>query len=148
WFVIESWIIVTSISFAFSIPVLLSSYYTVNLFISSLRYPRILSNIDPPKENLPLVSVLIASYNEKFVIGRTLDAIRDLEYPAAKIQVIVADDSTDDTRTLIDEKVKELNSSGIVTLVSRRNNREGFKRGALNHAAPLLRCEYVLLLDD
>jgi cellulose synthase/poly-beta-1,6-N-acetylglucosamine synthase-like glycosyltransferase len=145
--VVEPWIIITSISLAFSIPVLLSSYYTVILFVSSLRYPRILGNIDPPRENLPLVSVLIASYNEKFVIGRTLDAIKDLDYPTGKIQVIVADDSTDDTRSVIDEKVKELNSSGILTLVSRRNIREGFKSGALNHAAPLLRGEYVLLLD-
>src|SRR5437879_12770629 len=47
----------------------------------------------------------------------------------------------------MDKKVGDLNSSGIVTLVSRRNNREGFKSGALNHAAPLLRGEYVLLLD-
>ncbi len=96
---------------------------------------------------MPPVSILIASYNEKFVIGRTLDAIRDLDYPAGKLQVIVADDSTDDTRSVIDEKVRELNSSGIVALVSRRNNREGFKSGALNHAAPLLRGEYVFLLD-
>jgi len=73
---------------------------------------------------LPLVSILIAAYNEKFVIGRTLDAIKNLDYPAGKLQVIVADDSTDDTRNVLDEKVKELNSSGIVALVSRRNNRE------------------------
>src|SRR5207245_115111 len=147
WVVIEPWIIITSISLAFSIPVLFSSYYTVILFVSSLRYPRILGNIDPPRENLPLVSVLIASYNEKFVIGRTLDAIRALEYPAGKLQVVVADDSTDDTRSVIDKKVEELNSSGIIALISRRNTREGFKSGALNHAAPLLRGECVLLLD-
>jgi cellulose synthase/poly-beta-1,6-N-acetylglucosamine synthase-like glycosyltransferase len=145
--VVEPWIIITSISLAFSIPVLLSSYYTVILFVSSLRYPKILGGPDLSRENLPLVSVLIASYNEKFVIGRTLDAIKYLDYPVGKLQVIVADDSTDDTRSVIDEKVKELNSSGIVTLVSRRNTREGFKSGAMNHAAPLLRGEYVLLLD-
>jgi len=81
------------------------------------------------------------------VIGRTLDAIKQLDYPAGKLQVIVADDSTDDTRSVIDEKIRELNSSGIVALVSRRNNRDGFKSGALNHAASLLRGEYVLLLD-
>jgi cellulose synthase/poly-beta-1,6-N-acetylglucosamine synthase-like glycosyltransferase len=90
---------------------------------------------------------LIASYNEKFVIGRTLDAVKSLDYPAGKLQVVVADDSTDDTRGVIDKKVEELNSSGLVALVSRRNNREGFKSGAMNHAAPLLRGDYVLLLD-
>ncbi len=125
----------------------MSSYYTVILFVSSLRYPRYLGNLSPSTESFPPVSVLIASYNEKFVIARTLDAIKSLDYPAGKLQVVVADDSTDDTRGVIDKKVEELNSSGLIALVSRRNNREGFKSGALNHAAPLLRGDYVLLLD-
>lgn len=144
---IEPWVIIAAISLVFSIPVLLSSYYTMILFVSSLRYPRFLQNLNSPIESFPLVSVLIASYNEKFVIGRTLDALKELDYPKRKLQVVVADDSTDDTRSLIDEKAKELNSSGITTLVSRRNSREGFKSGALNHAAPLLKGEFVLLLD-
>ncbi len=144
---IEPWVVIAAISLAFSIPVLLSSYYAVILFVSSLRYPKLLGNLSPPSENFPLVSVLIASYNEKFVIGRTLDAIKGLDYPVGKIHVIVADDSTDDTRSVIDNKIEELNLAGIMAHVSRRNNREGFKSGALNHAAPLLRGEYVLLLD-
>src|SRR2546426_7526511 len=66
-------------------------------------------------------SILIASYNEKFVIGRTLDAIKDLNYPKEKLQVVVADDSSDETRALIDLKVEaldrkstRLNSSHLV----------------------------------
>ena len=94
-----------------------------------------------------MVSVLIASYNEKFVIGRSLEAIKSLDYPLGRLQVVVADDSTDATRSVIDKKIEELNLSGIVALVSRRDTREGFKSGALNKAAPLLRGEYVLLLD-
>ncbi len=144
---IEPWAIIAAVSLAFSVPVLLSSYYTVMLFISSLRYPRALVNADPLLEQLPIVSVLIATYNEKFVIERTLDAVKGLSYPGGQLQVIIADDSTDGTRELIDRKVEELNSSGIVSFVSRRNHREGFKSGALNHAASLLRGEYVLLLD-
>ncbi|HEV2119203.1 MAG TPA: glycosyltransferase family 2 protein [Candidatus Bathyarchaeia archaeon] len=144
---LEPWVIVAAISLAFSIPVLLSSYYTMILFISSLRYPGFLQDLSSSIESFPLVSVLIASYNEKFVIGRTLDAIKSLDYPAGKLLVIVADDSTDETGSLIDKKLEELNSSGISGLVSRRTNREGFKSAALNHAAPLLRGEYVLLLD-
>jgi len=145
--VIEPWVIMAAVSVAFSVPVLLSSYYTVILFISSLKYPSPLVNTDSQFGNTPLVSVLIATYNEKFVIGRTLDAIKSLNYPTGKLQIVIADDSTDDTRSLIDQKVEELNFSGIVALVSRRDTREGFKSGALNHAAPLLRGEYVLLLD-
>ena len=117
------------------------------LFFSSLRYPRFLGNLSGSTQSFPLVSVLIASYNEKFVIGRSLEAIKSLDYPLGRLQVVVADDSTDATRSVIDKKIEELNLSGIVALVSRRATREGFKSGALNKAAPLLRGEYVLLLD-
>jgi len=77
------------------------------LFVSSLRYPRFLGNLSPSTDSSPLVSVLIASYNERFVIGRTLDVIRSLDYPEEKLQVVVSDDSTDYTRGVIDKKVEE-----------------------------------------
>jgi len=146
--VIEPWVVIAVVSLAFSIPVLIASYYTVILFVSSLRYPRLLGIADIPTSICPTVSILIASYNEKFVIGRTLDAIKGLSYPKEKLQVIVADDSSDETRALIDSKIEELKSAGITALISRRETREGFKSGALNHAAPLLNGEYVLLLDS
>jgi len=146
--VIEPWVVIAVVSLAFSIPVLIASYYTVILFVSSLRYPRSLGIADLSTSNRPTVSILIASYNEKFVIGRTLDAIKDLNYPKEKLQVVVADDSSDETRALIDLKVEALESSGITALVSRRETRDGFKSGALNHAAPFLNGEYVLLLDS
>ncbi len=80
--------------------------------------------------------------------GRTLDAIKGLNYPKESLQVVVADDSSDETRALIDSKVEALESSGITPLVSRRETRDGFKSVALNHAAPFLNGEYVLLLDS
>jgi cellulose synthase/poly-beta-1,6-N-acetylglucosamine synthase-like glycosyltransferase len=145
--VIELWVIVTAVSLGFSIPVLLSSYYTVILFISSLRYPKSIVMTEPRYEHLPRVSVLVASYNEKFVIAKTLEAITGLDYPKELIQVVVADDSTDETRELIDQKIGKLNASGISALISRRETREGFKSGALNRAAKSLTGDYVLLLD-
>jgi len=54
---------------------------------------------------------------EKFVRGRTLDAIKGLNYSKEKPQVVVADDSSDETRALIDSKVEALESSGITALV-------------------------------
>jgi cellulose synthase/poly-beta-1,6-N-acetylglucosamine synthase-like glycosyltransferase len=146
--VIEPWVVIAVVSLAFSIPVLLASYYTVILFVSSLRYPTSLGIADLSTSNCPTVSILIASYNEKFVIGRTLDAIKGLNYPKEKLQVVVADDSSDETRALIDSKVEALKSAGITALVSKRETRDGFKSGALNYAAPLLNGEYVLLLDS
>jgi len=144
---IEPWVVVTAISLGFSIPVLLSSYYTVILFISSLRYPKSMVIVEHRPPDTPMVSVLIATFNEKFVIAKTLDAITRLNYPKGRFQIIVADDSTDETRELIDRKIDELNSLGLATFASRRETRDGFKSGALNLAAKSLEGDYVLLLD-
>ena len=145
---IEPWIIVTAVTLAFSIPVLVSSYYTLILFVSSLRYPKsLLAENLPDLSEEPEVSVLVATFNEKFVISRTLDALTKLEYPRNKLQVIVADDSTDETVAIIDQKIQELNILGINSQISRRERRDGFKSGALNQAASLLTGNYTLLLD-
>src|SRR5213592_265536 len=142
----ESWIYISAISLAFSIPGLLFSYYSVILFLSTLRYPRTLAESSSLRET-PFVSILIATFNEKFVIATTLDEIKNLDYPRDKLQVVVADDSSDETVEVIDQKVLELNSLGIQAVVSRRKARKGFKSGALNQAASLLKGDYVLLLD-
>src|SRR6266516_2183786 len=142
----ESWIYISAISLAFSIPGLLFSYYSVILFLSTFRYPKSL-----PESPLPgdpsFVSILIATFNEKFVIANTLEAIKSLDYPRDKLLVVIADDSSDETVEVIDKKLLELNSIGIQSVVSRRKGRAGFKSGALNYAVPLLKGDYVLLLD-
>ncbi len=143
----QPWVIVTAISLAFTVPVLASAYYALILLISSFRYPKGLGRDPVALVDYPRVSVLIATYNEKFVVSRTLDALKDLAYPKDRMQVVVADDSTDETRHIIDKKVDELIWSGIAAVVSRRSSREGFKSGALNLAARLLTGQYVLLLD-
>src|SRR5947199_7681115 len=142
----ESWIYIAAISLAFSIPGLLFSYYSVILFLSTFRYPRSLP--DGPLPGDPsFVSILIATFNEKFVIANTLEAIKGLDYPRDKLLVVIADDSSDETVEVIDKKLLELNSLGILSVVSRRKGRAGFKSGALNHAVPILKGDYVLLLD-
>jgi len=143
---LESWIYISGISLAFSIPGLLYSYYSVILFLSTFRYPRYLADSRSVRET-PFVSILIATFNEKFVVANTLDALKGLHYPREKLQVVVADDSSDETADVIDRKVTELNTIGIQSVVSRREGRAGFKSGALNQAAPLLKGDYVLLLD-
>jgi len=143
---LDSWVYISAISLAFSIPGLLFSYYSVILFLSTLRYPRSLSESRSVRDP-PLISILMATFNEKFVIASSLDAIKTMNYPKHKVQVVVADDSSDETIGIIDRKVTELNSLGIQSVVSRRKDRAGFKSGALNQAAPLLRGDYVLLLD-
>ncbi len=143
----QTWFLVELITLVLSVPVLALSYYWCFLLVTSLKYPRDLGKKQVRLLNFPRVSILIASFNEKFVIERTLDAMKHLDYPKEKVQVVIADDSTDETVYVIDEKVRELNRYGVSTIVSRRPTREYFKCGALNKAMEKVTGEYVLLLD-
>ena len=118
----DSWIYISGISLAFSMPGLLFSYYSVILFLSTFRYPKSLGD-EPTLQETPVVSILIATFNEKFVVANTLDALKSLDYPKDKLQVVVADDSSDDTVDIIDRKLLELNNLGFI--VSCQGGRAG-----------------------
>ena len=144
---VQIWLLLEVITLGIGIPVLALEYYWVILLAMSMRYPSNLATKDAKLSRFPVVSILIATFNEKFVIERSLDAVKHLDYPKDRIQVVVADDSNDQTSALIDAKVGDLNRSGIRALVSRRPSREYFKCGALNKAMESVNGEYVLLLD-
>jgi cellulose synthase/poly-beta-1,6-N-acetylglucosamine synthase-like glycosyltransferase len=136
---IQFWFLIDAITLILSIPVLAIAYYWLVLLGTSIRYPRDLGSQDAHLSTYPMVSILIASYNEKYVIERSLDAMKNLDYPKDKLQVVVADDSNDQTVEIIDQKVRDLSLSGIRAIVSRRPNRENFKCGALNKAMDQVR---------
>lgn len=63
-------------------------------------------NLDPNSplgsDQLPSVSFIIAAYNEAAVIGKKLENALSLNYPADRLQVIVASDgSDDDTNSIV-----------------------------------------------
>jgi len=145
--VIQTWFLIEVATLVISIPVFSLEYYWVFLLGNSLRYPRSLGSEPVSLQEFPMVSILIATYNEKYVIEKSLDAMKGLDYPKDRLQVVVADDSNDPTVDIIDAKVRDLRSSGIRAVVSRRNNRDSFKCGALNKALEAVVGDYVLLLD-
>jgi cellulose synthase/poly-beta-1,6-N-acetylglucosamine synthase-like glycosyltransferase len=144
---IPIWFLVEIVTLVITVPVLGLEYYWMVLLGTSTKYPRDLESRDVRLTSHPTVSILIASFNEKFVIERSLEAMKNLDYPKDKLQVVVADDSNDQTVGIVDEKVRELNEAGITTIVSRRPSREHFKCGALNKAMERVGGEFVLLLD-
>jgi cellulose synthase/poly-beta-1,6-N-acetylglucosamine synthase-like glycosyltransferase len=144
---IQLWLLVEIVTLIFSVPVLAIAYYWLVLLVTSTKYPRDLERSGGGRSEYPTVSVLIAAYNEMYVIDHSLEALKRLDYPKEKLQVVVADDSDDQTVAVVDEKVRDLNNFGIRTVVSRRQNRTHFKNGALNAAMVMADGEYVLLLD-
>jgi glycosyltransferase involved in cell wall biosynthesis len=93
-------------------------------------------------ERQPFVSVHVSTYNEKRVIDRLLTAVTSFDYP--NFEVIVADDSTDETIDLI--RKWETNPR---IKISHRENRDGYKGQALQQALTITdkRAEFVLVFD-
>lgn len=94
-----------------------------------------------PPDYLPFVSIVIPAFDEEATIGKTLDALLNLDYP--DYEVIVVDDGSTDTTA--DVVTRDL-SSGRVRLVQKQIN-EG-KAMALNDALPVCRGEILLFLDS
>ena len=144
---IQIWFLIEIITLIITVPVLGLEYYWLILLGTSTRYPRDLESREVVLKSHPIVSVLIASYNERYVIARSLEALKHLDYPKERLQVVVADDSNDQTIGIVDESVRDLNDFGIKAIVSRRPSRDHYKCGALNKAMDQVVGDFVLLLD-
>jgi cellulose synthase/poly-beta-1,6-N-acetylglucosamine synthase-like glycosyltransferase len=95
----------------------------------------------------PLVTIQLPIYNERYVVERLLDAVIRLEWPADKIQIQVLDDSTDETSSFIHKKLSEDQFAGRNIALIHRNDRKGFKAGALHEAMKTARGEFVAIFD-
>lgn len=95
----------------------------------------------------PVVTVQLPLFNECFVVERLLEVVCAFDWPRAKLEVQVLDDSTDDTVEITAQKVKELRERGFDVHHIHRTNRTGYKAGALRDALPRARGEFVAVFD-
>ncbi len=98
-------------------------------------------------EALPKVTVQLPIFNEFYVVRRLLKSVSELDYPRELLEIQVLDDSTDDTSAVAQEIVEDLKAKGFDIELIHRDDRSGYKAGALE--AGLNRCkgEYILILD-
>ena len=80
---------------------------------------------------LPRVTVQLPVYNEMYVTERLIRAVCAIDYPRDLLEVQVLDDSTDDTSRIAARCTDELRAAGFDIKHVRRENREGYKAGAL-----------------
>ncbi len=98
-------------------------------------------------ETLPMVTIQLPVYNEKYVVERLIDAAVKMEYPSHKKQIQVLDDSTDDTTELIAKKIDSYRKEGIDILQIRRTVRAGYKAGALKESLQTATGEFIAIFD-
>ncbi len=104
----------------------------------------------PPREDWPVVTTQIPLYNEYNVSERVIRAVAAMSYPQGKHEVQVLDDSTDESRDLIDEVVAAIQREqpGLDIKVFRREDRQGYKAGALQEGMKVCRGEFIAIFDS
>jgi cellulose synthase/poly-beta-1,6-N-acetylglucosamine synthase-like glycosyltransferase len=107
--------------------------------------------IEPPAqfqlEDFPRVTVQLPIYNEQYVVDRLLDAVCRLDYPREKLDIQLLDDSTDETVEVARILVERYAALGHPVQYLHRDNREGFKAGALAEGLKTAKGEFVAIFD-
>lgn len=85
----------------------------------------------PEPSEWPAVLVQLPMYNEALVAGRVIEAVSRLRYPPDRLRVQVLDDSTDGSTAVVDAVCTRMAAQGTRIEVVRREERRGFKAGAL-----------------
>ena len=144
-------IILAPVLITYSLAMLVLIIYISNmayLALTSLKArKKLFHSVPPVLKKLPLVTVQLPIYNEWYVAERLIESAAALNYPRELLEIQVLDDSTDETVSLVVEKVKQLQSKGVDVLHVHRKNREGFKAGALANGLELSKGEFLAIFD-
>ena len=128
---------------------LLLALYTLGQGILLYRYWRTRRDdiTTPVMSIFPEVAVQLPLYNEQFVAARLIDAVARFDYPRDKLLIQVLDDSDDGTVRVVASKLANLEAQGFRVQHIRRNQRKGFKAGALAEGLSHSECEFIAIFD-
>lgn len=126
----------------------LSLYSLQALFFSLVFWRR-----KPPQpapanpSSWPAVTVQLPIFNERHVGRRLLTAVAGLDYPRHALHVQVLDDSTDDTSALLQTEVRRLQARGLHVTYLHRDDRRGYKAGALAAGLEQTEAAFIAIFD-
>jgi len=99
------------------------------------------------QEEVPLVTIQLPVYNELYVMDRLLRNIAKIDYPKDKLEIQVLDDSTDESFEMTRQLVDQLREKGLDIKQVTREERIGFKAGALKYGLTKAKGEYIAIFD-
>ena len=97
--------------------------------------------------DLPLITVQLPLFNEMYVIERLVKAVTEIDYPREKLEIQVLDDSTDETVKLAEATVAKYALLGFDIHYIHRQDRTGFKAGALEQGTKAAKGELLAIFD-
>ncbi|KAF2321696.1 hypothetical protein GH714_001584 [Hevea brasiliensis] len=108
-------------------------------------------DLESGNSNFPVVLVQIPMFNEKEVYKLSIGAACNLSWPADRLVIQVLDDSTDpEIKQMVELECQRRASKGINITYQIRENRVGYKAGALKEGLKrsyVKHCEYVAIFD-
>ncbi|MCA9254218.1 MAG: glycosyltransferase, partial [Phycisphaerales bacterium] len=98
-------------------------------------------------ETPPFVTIQLPMFNEQYVARRIIEAACRIDYPRDRLEIQVLDDSTDDTVEIARAACEDMCAQGHPVVFMHRDNREGYKAGALEAGLKIARGEFVVIFD-
>lgn len=107
--------------------------------------PVLQGNGETLSAGLPAVDVVVAARDEQAVIGRLVEGIARLRYPAEGLRLWVIDDASSDRTPQVLAELQQ--RYGFLQVLRREPDAGGGKSGALNLALQQLQAPWMLVLD-
>jgi cellulose synthase/poly-beta-1,6-N-acetylglucosamine synthase-like glycosyltransferase len=101
----------------------------------------------PLPAKLPRVTIQLPLFNEMYVVERLLESVSRVRYPKDLLEIQVLDDSTDETAEIASAAVERYREQGLDIHYLHRDDRRGFKAGALEEGLRAAKGEFVLIFD-
>lgn len=134
---------------AYDVCLLLLCLFGVRRLYLLIQYYRLRREVPcpAPPDPLPVVTVQLPVFNEVHVVARLLAAVTRLDWPRARLEIQVLDDSTDETTPLLARLCAEYRAAGHDIHHLHRDSRAGYKAGALAAGLTSARGEFVAIFD-
>lgn len=98
-------------------------------------------------DELPRITVQLPMYNEDVVAERIIKATCQIDYPVDKLEIQVLDDSTDHSADIARLACEECAAKGYPIRYIHRDNRSGYKAGALAEGLKSAHGELIAIFD-
>ena len=95
----------------------------------------------------PRVTIQLPIFNERYVVERLIESVCRFDYPRNLLEIQILDDSTDDTVDIAHALARQITDRGFDVQYLHRDDRTGFKAGALKEALKTAKGELLAIFD-
>ncbi|MEF8728468.1 MAG: poly-beta-1,6-N-acetyl-D-glucosamine synthase [Accumulibacter sp.] len=128
------------LAYVFFYPVLMSVVWMIGGIAFYLRFerrPHRIVDQPPPRDDYPLIAVLVPCYNEEANVEETVEALMELRYPNYEV-IAINDGSTDRTGELLNALAARFAKLRVIHQLANQGKAVGLNTAALLTAAEIL----------